>query len=235
MPNKRLVGCNLSSVAKEQRRPVDRRNREHEVVEAAIKVFYEKGYAAATIQDVADVVGVLKGSLYHYISSKEDLLFRILQESHEQTRELMSEISELDVEPLERLRTCLEKTYLWYLAHPERVSIYFNQQPHLTGENRGEMRLQMREYEHYLRELLAEARGAGALRTDLDLQLASFFLLGALNSLPRWYRPGGAYAPEHIAREFTAMSMRTLTQAEPPSSAARPGRSAATGRARARA
>ena len=68
-------------MAPEQRRPVDRRNREHEVVEAAVKVFYEKGYAASTIQDVADVVGVLKGSLYHYISSKEDLLFRILQQS----------------------------------------------------------------------------------------------------------------------------------------------------------
>ncbi|MBA3743568.1 TetR/AcrR family transcriptional regulator [Sporichthya sp.] len=222
-------------MAKEKRRPVDRRNREHEVVEAAIKVFYEKGYAASTIQDVADVVGVLKGSLYHYISSKEDLLFRILQESHEQTRELMTEISELDVAPLERLQSYLERTYLWYLAHPERVSVYFNQQHHLTGENRGEMRVQMREYEHYLRELLAEAKGAGGLRADLDLKLASFFLLGALNSLPSWYRPGGAYAPEHIAREFTAMSMRTLTQAEPPSSAARPGRPATSGRGRARA
>jgi AcrR family transcriptional regulator len=235
LPNKRLVDCNLASVAKDQKRPVDRRNREAEVVEAAIQVFYEKGYGASTIQDVADVVGVLKGSLYHYISSKEDLLFRILQESHEQTRVLMSEIAELDVSPLDRLRIYLEKTYLWYLAHPERVSVYFNQQHHLTGENRAEMRIQMREYEHYLRELLAEAKGAGALRPDLDLKLASFFLLGALNSLPTWYRRGGTYAPEHIAREFTAMSMRTLTQTEPPSSGARPDPSAKTARARARA
>lgn len=200
-------------MAKEQRRPVDRRNRETEVVEAAIQVFYDKGYSASTIQDVADVVGVLKGSLYHYISSKEDLLFRILQASHEQTRELMTEISELDVEPLERLRVYLERTYLWYLAHPERVSVYFNQQHHLTGENRGEMRMQMREYEHYLRELLAEAKGAGALRADLDLKLASFFLLGALNSLPNWYRAGGPHSPDHIAREFTAMSLQSLTAA----------------------
>jgi AcrR family transcriptional regulator len=207
-------------MAKEQRRPVDRRNREHEVVEAAVKVFYEKGYAASTIQDVADVVGVLKGSLYHYISSKEDLLFRILQESHEQTRELMTEISELEVEPMERLRTYLERTYLWYLSHPERVSVYFNQQQHLTGSKRSEMLIQMREYEHYLRELLAEAKGAGALRSDLDLKLASFFLLGALNSLPTWYRVGGGYSPEHIAREFTAMSLQSLTAAP----AERPGK-----------
>ena len=222
-------------MAKEQKRLPARRNREDEVVEAAVKVFYDKGYAASTIQDVADVVGVLKGSLYHYISSKEDLLFRILQESHEQARVLMSEISELDVTPIERLQTYLERTYLWYLAHPERVSVYFNQQHHLTGDNRAEMLVQMRDFEHYLRELLAEAKGAGSLRSDLDLKLASFFLLGALNSLPSWYRAGGPYTAEHIAREFTAMSMRTLTQTEPPSSAARPGRPAAPGRARARA
>lgn len=212
-----------------------RRNREDEVYEAAVQVFYEKGYAASTIQDVADVVGVLKGSLYHYISSKEELLFRILQESHSQARVLMTEISELDVTPVERLTIYLERTYRWYLAHPERVSVYFNQQHHLTGDNRAEMRVQMREFEHYLRELLAAAKSAGDLRPDLDLKLASFFLLGALNSLPTWYRAGGPYTAEHIAREFTAMSMRTLTQTEPPSSAARSGPSAKPGRARARA
>ena len=202
-------------MGQDQKRPVDRRNRQSEVVEAAIQVFHEKGYGTSTIQDVADVVGVLKGSLYHYISSKEDLLFRILQESHEQARVLMAEISALEVTPLERLQTYLERTYLWYLAHPERVSVYFNQQHHLTGENRSEMRIQMREFRHYLRELLAAAKGADALRADLDVELASFFLLGALNSLPIWYRAGGAYTPAHIAREFTAMSMQALTRTDP--------------------
>lgn len=198
------------ATANSAKRPIDRRNRDTDVVDAAIGVFYAKGYAASTIQEVADAVGVLKGSLYHYISSKEDLLFRILQESHTQARATMTEVATLDLTPIERLRTYLERTYLWYLAHPERVSVYFNQRHHLTGENRAEMRVQMREFEHYLRELLAEAKGAGSLRAELDLKLASFFLLGALNSLPSWYRTGGAYAPERIAAEFTDMSMRTL-------------------------
>ena len=58
-----------------------RRNRGQDVIEAAIRVFHKKGYASASIQDVAAEVGVLKGSLYHYIDSKEDLLARIFEDS----------------------------------------------------------------------------------------------------------------------------------------------------------
>ena len=56
--------------------------REQQILDAAAVVFYEKGYAAASIQDVADAVGILKGSLYYYIDSKEDLLFEILRDAH---------------------------------------------------------------------------------------------------------------------------------------------------------
>lgn len=193
-----------------QRQPADRRNRDAEIVEAAIHVFHHKGFAASTMQDVADAVGVLKGSLYHYISSKEDLLFRILQESHGQAHDLMVEVSELEVPAFERLRLYLERMYLWYLSNVERVSVYLNQQHHLTGQNRTEMRLQAREFEQFLRELLAEARGEGTVDGSVDIKLAAFFILGALNSLPRWYRTDGPYSPEQIAHEFAQMSLRVV-------------------------
>ena len=61
-----MAGQASANGAKPRRRP----NREADVIDAAIEVFYQRGYAAATIQDVADKVGVLKGSLYYYIDSK---------------------------------------------------------------------------------------------------------------------------------------------------------------------
>lgn len=189
---------------------VDRRNRDLEVVEAAVRVFHEKGYAAATVQDVADAVGVLKGSLYHYISSKEDLLFRILTESHAQARVIMDQVSTMDAPAVERLRVYLHDMYGWYLSHVERSSVYLNQQHNLTGERAAQMRAQAREFEHFLRELLAEAKGAGALRGDLDIRLAALFLLGVLNSIPRWYKPDGRFPPEALAAAFTDMSLRAL-------------------------
>ncbi len=49
-----------------------RKRRDQEVIDAAAKVFYERGFADASVQDVADELGILKGSLYHYIETKED-------------------------------------------------------------------------------------------------------------------------------------------------------------------
>lgn len=180
------------------------------MVEAAIQVFYQKGYAASSVQDVADVVGVLKGSLYHYISSKEDLLVRILQESHEQARQIMEEVAALEASPLDRLRAYVESMYRWYLANIERVSVYFNQQRYLTGDNRTAIRAQARELDSFVRRLLTEAQGDGSVRPDLDVKLAAVFLQGALNSSVVWYRPSGAYSAAEIARQFTEMSISSL-------------------------
>src|SRR5690242_21930048 len=60
------------------------RRRQQEIVEAAARVFHEKGYESTSIQDIADAVGILKGSLYYYITSKEDLLFEIIRGVHEE-------------------------------------------------------------------------------------------------------------------------------------------------------
>lgn len=192
-----------------------RRNRESDVIEAAISVFYAKGYSAATIQDVADAVGMLKGSLYHYIATKEDLLHKVLRGSHEQAQAIMTQVSALEGPPLERLRTYLTLIHLWYLEHPERVSVYFNQLHHLNGDSYAEMRMQNREFEYFLRGLLAEAKGAGALADDVDPKLASFFILGALNSLPKWYQPGGPLSRQRIAEEFAVMATRMLLPRTP--------------------
>src|SRR5687767_4761450 len=60
------------------RKPRDREQRWDEIVEAAANVFYEKGYEGASLQDIASAVGLLKGSIYYYIDTKEDLLFELV-------------------------------------------------------------------------------------------------------------------------------------------------------------
>ena len=48
--------------------------RNAEILQTAARVFNQKGFHATRIQDIADELGMRKGSLYHYISSKEDLV-----------------------------------------------------------------------------------------------------------------------------------------------------------------
>ena len=88
---------------KADRRAKAPRRRHEEILEAAARVFHEKGYESTSIQDIADAVGILKGSLYYYIDSKEDLLYEILEGIH---GEALAEVRQAaaEGEPLERIR-----------------------------------------------------------------------------------------------------------------------------------
>ena len=193
----------------------DRRNRDPELIAAAITVFSEKGYAAASLQDVADIVGVLKGSLYHYISSKEELLARICVESHAQASTIMAEALDSADDPLDQLRSFLERIALWYLNNIERVSVYFNEGKWLTGERQAEVRAQGREFHSFVRTLIDKARSGDRVRADVDPRVAAQLVIGSLNSVSTWYRPDGLYSPEEIATAFTDMSLASLSGAVP--------------------
>jgi AcrR family transcriptional regulator len=187
-----------------------RRNRRQDVLEAAIRVFHKKGYASASIQDVAEEVGVLKGSLYHYIDSKEDLLARIFEDSAGHFLEMLEEASGLDERPVERLRSFGRACSLWYLQNVERVAIYATQWKHLTGRRRKEVVKIREDYERRLAGLIGEVRDAGEGAPDLDVNFATYFIFGALNALPDWYRRRGPDSAEHIADIYAELIVNAV-------------------------
>ena len=192
-----------------------RRNRDGEIIDAAVEVFSSKGFAAASVQDVADAVGLLKGSLYHYISSKEELLFRIFDESHRQGSAIIDEVSALDLPPLERLHAYFERYVHWYLDNVERVSLYFKEWRYLKGDRRQTVVDQGRVYARFVRGLIEEAQAAGDVDSELDAKLASFFIIGAVNAVPDWYHRDGAASAATIARRYADMTVQVLTGTPP--------------------
>jgi AcrR family transcriptional regulator len=179
-----------------------KRNRREDLLRAAIQVFDAKGYARASIQDVADSVGMLKGSLYHYIDSKEDLLARIFEESDAQSFALIEEVKNLDLPAVERVRIFARSWSLWYLQNVERASIYVKDWKFLTGERRQRALDQRRAYEASLEEIIEAVKREGSAAPELDTRLASFFILAAINGLPAWYRSKGKGTPEEISEIY---------------------------------
>jgi AcrR family transcriptional regulator len=182
-----------------------RRNRQDEVLQAAIEVFHRKGYASASIQDVADSVGVLKGSLYHYIDSKEDLLARIFEGSDEQTFAMMGAIEDRDLTAVERLEAFSRDWSLWHLTNIERASLYFNEWRHLTGKRLQTVLRKRQDYEAAVTRMITEVKAEGEAHPDLDARYAAFFILSAINVLSSWYKRGGADPAEHIAQVYADM------------------------------
>ncbi len=192
-----------------------RRNRREEVLDAAIRVFHKKGYASASIQDVAEEVGVLKGSLYHYIDSKEDLLARIFEDSADRFMAMLDEASGLDERPVERLRGFGRSCSLWYLQNIERVAIYATEWKHLTGKRRKEVMKIRETYEGRLAGLIGEVKDAGEAAPDLDVNFATYFIFGALNGLPDWYRRRGPDPAEKIADAYADQIVNTVIGGSP--------------------
>jgi TetR/AcrR family transcriptional regulator, cholesterol catabolism regulator len=187
-----------------------RRNRRQDVIEAAVRVFHEKGYASASIQDVAAEVGVLKGSLYHYIDSKEDLLARIFEDSAGHFVTMLDEASGLDERPVERLRSLAHACSLWYLQNIERVAIYAIEWKHLTGKRRKEVMRIREDYERRLASLIGEVIEAGEASPQLDVNFATYFIFGALNGLPAWYRRRGPDSAEKIADAWAELIVASV-------------------------
>src|SRR6202043_297981 len=95
-----------------ERKP--REERWAELIETATQVFYEKGYDGASLQDIAERLGMLKGSLYYYIQTKEDLLFEVISTVHQDGLAVIQARAEAPGEPLQRLQNVIQ-------GHVERI------------------------------------------------------------------------------------------------------------------
>lgn len=182
-------------------------------MEAVIAVMSERGYAATSIQEVADRVGVLKGSLYHYFSSKEELLFRVVESSHEETTEIASDVSQLGLEPFDELMEYLRRSTTWYLENVERANIFFTERRHLTGERLSTANGWGRVFETHIQNLVTAAQENGGIRDDLDVRLITRFLIGAVNNVRFWpSRPGSGktFTTEEIAEALVKLARQAV-------------------------
>jgi AcrR family transcriptional regulator len=176
-------------------------DRSQEVLEAATRIFQERGYAATTIQAIADEVGILKGSLYYYIDKKEDLLFQIVDGVHRGLQASQSRIEEHD-DPLEQIRVFIEAHVRFVAANLDTTRVFLNDFRALSDERRQVIIDARDAYEGKLRELIVAAQEAGELRSDVDVDLVGFAVFGMMNWMSTWYRPAGTKHPDEIGRAF---------------------------------
>jgi len=186
-----------------------KRARDQEVIEAAVKIFWEKGYANASVQDVADALGMLKGSLYYYIDSKERLLEKIFDNSHAELSEIAGAATVAGGSAADRIARFLYDYALWTLTHIERAGLYAREWRYASDTLKTSLAEQQRFYDRTLRGLLLEGQREGSISTDVDPRGASLFVWAAFTGLPDWYRP----ATKAEARKISAMYVELARRA----------------------
>ena len=99
--------------------------RRAEIIEAAGRIFLEYGYEGATIRKIADAVGVSSTALYMHFSDKNEILVEIAQTAFGQLLAQNTEIAELQMEPVARVRLMLEAYMNFALEHPNAYQLVF--------------------------------------------------------------------------------------------------------------
>jgi len=174
--------------------------RRKDILAAATALFYTQGYADTSVEDVAKAVGVLKGSLYYYIDSKEDLLVRILEDVHEQVSEILAEVvARTDLMPLERLALYVRLQVEYNARNVRRIGVYYHEFRRLSGARLTNIRRQRREHEQFLVDLLDEAVAAGEIHPELDTDLAARATFATIIWPYTWYRADGPISAREIA------------------------------------
>lgn len=186
------------------------KGRHREIVDAAAKLFQEKGYEGTSLQDIAREVGLLKGSMYHYIDSKEDLLYSIIQESHAGALALIDEVSRLDEGALIKIYSLVKKHVDVFARDSLKHSVFFREFRALSPERGGVIRGAGHAYSLFLRTLMSQGQDQGLLAPDLDPKMATTAAMGMLNAMAFWYHAGGPWTSEEIGTEFARMVVMGL-------------------------
>ena len=186
-----------------------------EIITAAAKVFQTKGYHAASVQDIADEVGILKGSLYHHFDSKEELLYLIVKEPIAGLYQRIGEIVAMDLPAAEKLRRAISVHLEAFDRHHPHLFVYLRETEDLKRRFRAATRLSPKQYERFWQQILREGMKTGEFRPDFDVQIVSYGLLGMLNWLYKWYDPRGRLGVHEIADQFSALALAGLTGAAP--------------------
>jgi len=204
----------------------DMPTRQVELLDAAAQAFTQMGFAAATIDSVADLIGVTKGSVYYYYRSKTDLFFAVHRRAMEINLDAITPVArETSVSPSQRIWNMAHRHTHLMMEHLnyQRVTVQ-GLEMHLMGRTNEQQRAQLEElvqlrdnYERLFRTVIDQGVEAGEFpATKVGLTVKP--LLGALNWTTMWYQPREGETAEDretIARHVANFVAAGLTAGGP--------------------
>lgn len=181
----------------------------------AAAMFRRYGYEGTSTRALAEVLGIQKASLYHHMSSKEQLLYEVSTRSMDRMDARIHAAVQAQTEPVEKLIALIESHVTAMLEHPDPYAANLLELRSLKGEHARQLLQRRREYERLVVRMVEAAQDNGAIRKDIEAQHLGRLLLGTMNWLLFWYRPEGPLSPEDVAAMVRAVTLDGLLVREP--------------------
>jgi AcrR family transcriptional regulator len=180
-----------------------------DIIEAATRIFSERGYHAASMSDIADAVGIRKASLYHHVRKKEDLLFAIHEALVDELIDETLAVSSSSASPAEKVRELLHLTMRFIARNRDGVAVFLSERHAVTGERWQALVVKRDLYERMVSQIVTEGRGSGEF-ADLPPELVAKALLGMANWAYTWFRQDGPLSADEVGEVFAAIALRGL-------------------------
>lgn len=180
-----------------------------DILEAAAQVFRQKGFHGASMNDIADAVHLQKASLYHHVTSKQEILFELLDQALQLLLERISVIAARELPAGEKLRLMIRE-YMQILAeNMDLASVLLFEHRALERRQHARHVPNRNKFEALWREVLVEGVEAGVFKCE-DVPLATRALLGLMNWTITWYRPDGGKTIQQIADDYSNLLLNGL-------------------------
>ena len=180
-----------------------------DILEAAAQVFRQKGFHGASMQDIASAVSLQKASLYHHVSSKQEILLALLDRALELLLERISSISNQDISADAKLQQMV-RAYLRILTeNMDLSSVLLFEHRSLERKQHARHVPNRDKFEALWRTVLEEGVAARLFKCD-DPALSTRAILGIMNWTITWYRPEGALEIDQIADHYSNLLLNGL-------------------------
>jgi TetR/AcrR family transcriptional regulator, cholesterol catabolism regulator len=180
-----------------------------DIIDAATRIFSERGYHAASMSDIADAVGIRKASLYHHVRKKEDLLFAIHEALVDELIDETMAVSSSSVTASEKVRRLLHVTMRFIARNRDGVTVFLAERHAVTGERWQALVVKRDFYERMVNQIVTDGRADGEF-VDLPPEIVARALLGMVNWGYTWFQQDGPRSADEVAEVFASLALHGL-------------------------
>ncbi len=182
------------------------------IVREATLLFFERGYQATTMDDIATRLNVTKPVLYAHFQSKGELLFLVCQGGMDQLLSAVDRLLRLDIDPADKLAQNVAGIARTIMEKQADVAVFFREAKHLTAAQAASIHRKQRTFDGKLAKILADGAARGIFDVD-DPALAGLAITGMLYWMFSWYGRQHRLSDQQLCDGFVKLAMRMVAPA----------------------
>jgi Transcriptional regulator len=184
--------------------------RKEQVIRSAAELFREKGYAASSMRDLAQKLGIEAASLYSHIKSKEEILHSLCFDMASEFRKSLVDVEKMKVPASEKLKLGIIGHIQVMAKDLTASAVFMNEHRHLSQPSLRDFLLLRINYINRFKSIIEAGIRAGEFKETIDTKLAVMTLFSSLNWMPMWYDPNHAIDPTELGKQLAEMLINGL-------------------------